>query len=144
LFEALELKGVLDALFGGIIWHPVKVFLYDFDFWYGQADTHERIEGDRKFVAVWALYCALELPMHEVDYNGLVSLQMILPRIFSIFLIVEAFRFDLRDNGLFLHPIQIFVETVQHEVKQLLGVLLIVIVEVAGETSNCLFELPRG
>jgi hypothetical protein len=69
---------------------------------------------------------------------------MILPRILCIFLIVEAFRFDLRDNGLLLHPVQIFVETVQHEVKQLLGVLLIIIVEVAGETSNCLFELPRG
>jgi hypothetical protein len=64
LFEALELEGVLHALFGGIIGHPVKVLLHDFDLGYGQAYTHEWIEGNRELIAVWAFHSALELSMH--------------------------------------------------------------------------------
>ena len=56
-------------MLGGIIGHPVKGFLDYFNFWYWQANAHKWIESNGEFLAVWALHRALELPMHQINYD---------------------------------------------------------------------------
>lgn len=112
LFVALELEGVLHAPLGGVVRDPVVVLLHDFDLGDGQTDAHERVEGDGDLVAVWAPHCALELPVHQVNDDGLISLKVILPRLFCVLLIVQTLRLNLRNNRLFQYPVQVFVQAV--------------------------------
>jgi hypothetical protein len=46
LFQTFELKIVLNAFFRSVVGDPEKVLLYNFDFGYWKADTHEWIESN--------------------------------------------------------------------------------------------------
>lgn len=80
--------------------------------------------------------------MHQVDDDGLITLEVILPAIFCILLVIKAFRFNLWDYWLLLDAIQVFVKPIEQEVQELLRVLLIIIIEIACETADSLLKLP--
>jgi hypothetical protein len=67
--------------------------------------------------------------MHEVHYDWLVSLQMVLPRLLCVPLIIKALRLYLRDDWFRLDSVQVLMKSIQYEIQQLLWVLLIVVVE---------------
>ena len=67
--------------------------------------------------------------MHQIHYDRLITLQVVLPRVFSIFFVIEAFRFYLRDDRLVLYTVEILMETIKHEVQKLLRILLLKVIE---------------
>jgi len=67
--------------------------------------------------------------MHQIHYDRLITLQVVLPRVFSIFFVIEAFRFYLRDDWLVLHTVEVLMETVEHKVQELLRILLLKVIK---------------
>ena len=125
----LKLEGTLNTPLRCIIGHPKVIFLHQFNLWNGQTYTHVGIKGYRQLVTVRTSYCPFKLAMHEIHYDWLVSLQMVLPRLLCVSLVVKALRLYLRDDWLRLYSVQVLMKSVQYEIQQLLWVLLIVVVE---------------
>ena len=125
----LKLEGTLDAPLRCIIWHPKVIFLHQFNLWNGQTYAHVGIKGYGQLVAVRTSYSPFKLTMHEIHYDWLVSLQMVLPRLLCVSLVVKALRLYLRDDWFRLDSVQVLMKSVQYEIQQLLWVLLIVVVE---------------
>lgn len=90
LLEALELEGILNAFFGGVKRDPIVGLLYNLYLRDRQRDTHEWVESNGKLIAIWALDRALELAVHQVYDDRLIPLEMVLPRLFAIFLIIQS------------------------------------------------------
>ena len=70
--------------------HPDELSGDQFNLWDGEADVHEDFEGDAYFVTVCFRTpdSALELTVHEVDYDGLRSLQMSFPALNAGFFVI--------------------------------------------------------
>jgi hypothetical protein len=67
--------------------------------------------------------------MHQIHYHWLVSLQVILPWIFTCLFIINALWVNLCNEGFLLNSVQILMKAIQHIVEELTWVLLILIIE---------------
>ena len=89
-----------------------------------EGESQERIERDADVSALEALHCALQLPVHEVDYDALVSGKECLPEDLAHFVVwpvVCCWNFNVR---LLLHSVHILVEKIKNEVQKLTSILL--------------------
>ena len=109
-----------------------------------------QFDGNASFshlLALWTDKGALVLALEQIDNYTIVPLEVPVPRGVSQLdqLLVSStlpIRFlDVR----FLHDtIQVFMQSIQQESDQLLGIVLLVTNKLRGESLECLFELSRG
>ena len=71
-------------------------------------------------VCLWTFDCALELSVHQIDNYGLTSFEMVLPRLLACLDIIIAVVLAHGHQRLLFDAIQVFVETIEQDVQELL------------------------
>lgn len=94
-------------------------------------------------MAVRTLYPWFVLAREEVSDHRVVSWQMILPIYLCQLIILLALILYLRDVGLFLNAIQVFVQSIQQVGKQLWGILLDVAAKLRCVSAYHVLDVPR-
>lgn len=119
-------------------WHPYKLLCDEFDLWNRQDDLIESLERNRKMVTVWlwASDSAFKLSMHEINYNGLRPFQMSLPGFDTSPFIILAMGLNHGHQWLDLYPVQIFMKGVEHNIEELLRILLLLCGKLLFEPSQ--------
>jgi hypothetical protein len=104
-----------------------KVDLYETLFFGRQrhGQVTEWIEFDGYFIAYKTVERGLEQTVKNVNYDAVVSLFVVLPRLFGKLLVRFANVSAHFDIGFLDDPVQIFVESVEQKSEQLVRVLLL-------------------
>ena len=68
---------------------------------------------------------------------------MVLPRLSARLYVVVALRLEDRDERLVLDSVQVFVETVEKDVEELLRILLVLVVELLLKLGDYALQLER-
>jgi len=108
--------------------------------WQGQVG----VKCDRRVSAGGASDCALQLPIHEIDNDALISGEECLPEELT-HLLIWSLAIVIRhlDIWLLLHPVEVFVDQIEQIIEQFTSVLLAIAAEPGHSLAQYTFEVVR-
>mmetsp|Transcript_10307 Transcript_10307/g.28128 ORF Transcript_10307/g.28128 Transcript_10307/m.28128 type:complete len:227 (-) Transcript_10307:603-1283(-) len=109
--------------------------------WHGQ--VHERVKLGTVGSAAGAVQCALVQTLEMVHNEGVVALAVVVPCLCSKLLIRSVVAVLLLNIGLVLNAVQVLMQAIQQERKELLAVMLRIATELRSKAANAVFEVPR-
>ena len=76
-------------------------------------------------VRLWTLDSTLELAVHQIDNYRLTSLEKVFPRFLTRLNVIVPVVLNHSHERLLLDPIKVFVEAIEQDIEELLGILLL-------------------